>query len=60
MSISFFTQASYPTFDLYPLPFFTDNGTVNPDSHNFSHYSRQSSPVGLLQPSKSFVHHGYG
>jgi len=50
----------YPTFDIYPLPFFTDDGSVNPDSHNFSHYSRQASDsqVGLLQPSKSFVHHG--
>jgi len=58
-SDSFATHSpSYPTFDLYPLPFFTDNGTVNTDSHNFSQYSRQSSPVGLLQPSKSFVHHG--
>lgn len=52
---------AYPTFDIYPLPFFASGeGSVNPNSHNFSYYSRQSSnsQVGLLQPAKSFVHHG--
>jgi len=52
---------AYPTFDLYPLPFFSHDGSVEPNSHNYSHFSRQSSPnsqVGLLQPSSSFVHHG--
>ncbi|KAH9485268.1 hypothetical protein JR316_0002175 [Psilocybe cubensis] len=54
------TDSPYPTFDLYPLPFFSNDGTVDPNSHNFSYYSRQvsNSQVGLLQPSKAFVHHG--
>jgi len=53
----------YPTFDLYPLPFFSADGTVNPNSHNFAHYAAQQPPspsVGLLQPSSSFSHHGSG
>ncbi|KAJ7188492.1 hypothetical protein C8R46DRAFT_1054862 [Mycena filopes] len=53
----------YPTFDLYPLPFFGTDGTVNPNSHNFAHYAAQQPPspsVGLLQPSSSFTHHGSG
>ncbi|PPQ98442.1 hypothetical protein CVT24_004121 [Panaeolus cyanescens] len=56
-----FETSAYPSFDLYPLPFFSnDSGSVNPDSHNYSQYSRQSSPqVGLIQPS-NFVHHGSG
>ncbi|KAF9559863.1 hypothetical protein CPC08DRAFT_637242 [Agrocybe pediades] len=51
---------AYPTFDLYPLPFFNNSGTVDPNSHDFAHYSRLSpeSQLGLLQPQKSFVHHG--
>ncbi|PPQ89521.1 hypothetical protein CVT25_012193 [Psilocybe cyanescens] len=55
------TDSPYPTFDIYPLPFFSNDGTVDPNSHNFSYYSRQASnsQVGLLQPSKTFVHHGY-
>ncbi|KAF8629192.1 hypothetical protein AX17_005777 [Amanita inopinata Kibby_2008] len=50
----------YPTFDLYPLPFFSDEGSVNTDSHNFSHYASQHADIkiGLLQPSASFRHHG--
>ncbi|KAF8230166.1 hypothetical protein L208DRAFT_1400874 [Tricholoma matsutake] len=52
--------AAYPTFDLYPLPFFTPEGSVNTNSHNYRHYSAQSPTpmVGLLQPSSSFSHHG--
>jgi len=52
---------AYPSFDLYPLPFFTTQGAVNPDSHNFAHYAAQSPKpqnVGLLQPSGLFSHHG--
>lgn len=51
--------AAYPTFDLYPLPFFSNNGSVEPNSHNFSYYAGQlsNSQVGLMQPSNSFVHH---
>ncbi|KAF8972921.1 hypothetical protein BDZ97DRAFT_1648676 [Flammula alnicola] len=51
---------AYPTFDLYPLPFFSNAGSVEPNSHDYSYYSRQSpSPqVGLLQPSSTFIHHG--
>ncbi|PFH52018.1 hypothetical protein AMATHDRAFT_141074 [Amanita thiersii Skay4041] len=50
----------YPTFDFYPLPFFSHEGSVNPNSHNFSHYAPQlpNVKVGLLQPSQSFKHHG--
>ncbi|KAJ6558547.1 hypothetical protein DFH09DRAFT_1163140 [Mycena vulgaris] len=54
---------AYPTFDLYPLPFFGADGTVNPNSHNFAHYAAQQPPspsVGLLQPSGAFTHHGSG
>ncbi|KIM45135.1 hypothetical protein M413DRAFT_17235 [Hebeloma cylindrosporum] len=51
---------AYPTFDIYPLPFFSNSGSVDPESHNYSHYSGQSpnSQIGLMQPSRSFVHHG--
>ncbi|KAJ7502798.1 hypothetical protein B0H11DRAFT_1986398 [Mycena galericulata] len=54
---------AYPTFNLYPLPFFTADGTVDPNSHNFAHYAVQQPPspsVGLLQPSSAFNHHGSG
>ncbi|KAJ7124933.1 hypothetical protein C8R44DRAFT_781834 [Mycena epipterygia] len=53
----------YPTFDLYPLPFFGADGAVNPNSHNFAYYAAQQPPspsVGLLQPSSAFAHHGSG
>ncbi|KAF5321399.1 hypothetical protein D9619_001376 [Psilocybe cf. subviscida] len=50
---------AYPTFDLYPLPFFSANGTVDPNSHNFAAYSGHATQVGLMQPSSSFVHHRY-
>ncbi|KAG6862323.1 hypothetical protein C0995_016021 [Termitomyces sp. Mi166 len=52
---------AYPTFDLYPLPFFNSEGSVDPNSHSYAHYATQSPstpPVGLLQPSSSFAHHG--
>ncbi|TFK44552.1 hypothetical protein BDQ12DRAFT_673199 [Crucibulum laeve] len=57
------SSPSYPTFDLYPLPFFNSDGSVDPNSHNYSHYSAQTPPtpsVGLLQPSSGFSHHGSG
>ncbi|KAF8908821.1 hypothetical protein CPB85DRAFT_1222408, partial [Mucidula mucida] len=47
----------YPSFDLYPLPFFGASGSVDTNSHSFAHYSAQAS-VGLLQPRNDFVHHG--
>ncbi|KAK7057411.1 hypothetical protein R3P38DRAFT_2840801 [Favolaschia claudopus] len=55
------TATSYPAFNLYPLPFFGPDGSVNTNSHSFAHYSARqtpSPPVGLLQPSSSFSHHG--
>ncbi|KAH0589289.1 hypothetical protein H2248_005051 [Termitomyces sp. 'cryptogamus'] len=54
---------AYPTFDLYPLPFFNSEGSVDPNSHSYAHYATKSAstpPVGLLQPSSSFAHHGTG
>ncbi|KAF9484496.1 hypothetical protein BDN70DRAFT_849737 [Pholiota conissans] len=50
---------AYPTFDLYPLPFFSNTGSVDTNSHNYSYYSGQlpNSQVGLMQPSTSFAHH---
>ncbi|KAJ6603119.1 hypothetical protein B0H10DRAFT_2229877 [Mycena sp. CBHHK59/15] len=53
---------AYATFDLYPLPFFGPDGTVDPNSHNYSRYAAQppSPSVGLLQPSSAFAHHGSG
>jgi hypothetical protein len=51
---------AYPSFDLYPLPFFSPEGSVDTNSHTYSHYAAQSPApmVGLLQPSSSFTHHG--
>ncbi|KAJ6497868.1 hypothetical protein C8R45DRAFT_1052626 [Mycena sanguinolenta] len=57
------SSTAYPTFDLYPLPFFGADGTVDPNSHSFAHYAAQQPPspsVGLLQPSGAFNHHGSG
>ncbi|KAF7375976.1 hypothetical protein MSAN_00012200 [Mycena sanguinolenta] len=57
------SSPAYPTFDLYPLPFFGPDGNVDPNSHSFAHYAAQqppSPPVGLLQPSGAFTHHGSG
>ncbi|KAF8170228.1 hypothetical protein K438DRAFT_1854252 [Mycena galopus ATCC 62051] len=57
------SSSPYPTFDLYPLPFFGNDGTVDPNSHSFAHYAAQQPPspsVGLLQPSAAFTHHGSG
>ncbi|KAF8626836.1 hypothetical protein AX15_004667 [Amanita polypyramis BW_CC] len=47
-----------PPLDLYPHPFFSDEGSVDLDSDNFSYYSSQQAKIGLLQPSSSFKHHG--
>ncbi|KAJ7594731.1 hypothetical protein C8J56DRAFT_927505 [Mycena floridula] len=52
-------NASYPSFDLYPHPFFRPDGSIDTESHNYAYYSaQQNSTVGLLQPSNNFVHHG--
>ncbi|KAJ7209572.1 hypothetical protein GGX14DRAFT_364586 [Mycena pura] len=54
---------AFPGFDQLPLPFFSADGNVDPNSHNFVHYAVQQSPstlVGLLQPSSEFNHHGSG
>lgn len=55
--------APYPSFDLYPLPFFNpQTGMVDTNSHAFSQYSNNQPPspqIGLIQPSSGFVHHGY-
>ncbi|KAF8070312.1 hypothetical protein FPV67DRAFT_1561170 [Lyophyllum atratum] len=62
-SSSLTNSPAYPSFDLYPLPFFNSEGSVNPNSHNYAHYATQSPttpPVGLLQPTGSFAHHGTG
>ncbi|TEB37529.1 hypothetical protein FA13DRAFT_1752279 [Coprinellus micaceus] len=52
----------YPSFDLYPLPFFNpQTGMVDTNSHAFSQYSNNQPPspqIGLIQPSSGFVHHG--
>ena len=54
------SSPAYPTFDIYPMPFFNSSGSVNTNSHNYAHYATQppSPPIGLLQPSSSFAHHG--
>ncbi|RDB25326.1 hypothetical protein Hypma_008053 [Hypsizygus marmoreus] len=52
---------AYPSFDLYPMPFFSSEGSVNTNSHNYAHYATHSPktpPIGLLQPTSAFVHHG--
>ncbi|KAF9451299.1 hypothetical protein P691DRAFT_808287 [Macrolepiota fuliginosa MF-IS2] len=53
---------SYPTFDTYPLPFFSNDGSIDPNSHSYPHYATQSLDrhPGLLQPSTGFRHHGTG
>ncbi|KAF8160960.1 hypothetical protein B0H34DRAFT_857497 [Crassisporium funariophilum] len=53
-------SSDYPSFDLYPLPFFGSNDSVDPNSHSYFHYSAQSphSQVGLRQPTSTFAHHG--
>lgn len=52
--------ASYPAFNIYPLPFFNDDGSVQSNSHSYSHYANQSLDhhAGLLQPLSGFRHHG--
>ncbi|XP_006460948.1 hypothetical protein AGABI2DRAFT_150774 [Agaricus bisporus var. bisporus H97] len=51
---------SYPAFNIYPLPFFNDDGSVQSNSHSYSHYANQSLDhhAGLLQPLSGFRHHG--
>jgi hypothetical protein len=53
--------ATYPTLNIYPNPF-VDGASAADPSNGFQHRHRAStepSPIGLLQPSGSFVHHGY-
>ena len=58
--ILIYLLAAYPTFDIYPLPFFNNDGSVEPNSHSYSHYATQplDRHSGLLQPSSGFRHHG--
>jgi len=52
---------AYPSFSFYPNPFFSSDGSVDTDSHNFSRYSTSPpppKPVGLLEPKNSFLHRG--
>jgi hypothetical protein len=52
---------AYPSFSFQPSPFFGSDGSVDPDSHNFSRYSDSPPPqksVGLLEPKNSNFHHG--
>ena len=52
---------AFPSFSFQPNPFFTSDGSVDPDSHNFSRYSDSPPPpksVGLLEPKNSNFHHG--
>ncbi|KAI0321057.1 hypothetical protein OF83DRAFT_1081180 [Amylostereum chailletii] len=59
-SSSGISEFAYPSFNIYPNPFFNNDGTVNTDSHNFSRYTTpppEQRPVGILQPKPSF-HHG--
>jgi hypothetical protein len=48
--------AVYPSFDLYPLPPFHNDGL---DSNSDNSALSPNCPVGLLQPSSPFIHHGY-
>ncbi|KAI0287449.1 hypothetical protein BC826DRAFT_865209, partial [Russula brevipes] len=55
------SSPAYPPFNFYPNPFFGSDGSVDPDSHNFSRYSTSPPPrrtVGLLEPKNSFLHRG--
>ncbi|ETW81234.1 hypothetical protein HETIRDRAFT_476703, partial [Heterobasidion irregulare TC 32-1] len=53
----------YPSFNIYPTPFFGGpGGTVDTDSHNYSRYATPppqapAKPVGLFEPRNSFAHH---
>ncbi|KAN0138314.1 hypothetical protein V8E53_003777 [Lactarius tabidus] len=54
---------AYPSFSFQPSPFFGSDGSVDPDSHNFSRCSDSPPPqksVGLLEPKNSNFHHGVG
>ena len=48
--------AMYPSFDLYPLPPFRNDGL---DSNSNNSALSPNCPVRLLQPSSPFIHHGY-
>ncbi|KAA1471879.1 hypothetical protein DENSPDRAFT_143240 [Dentipellis sp. KUC8613] len=52
-------SSSYPSFNIYPKPFFGPNG-VDTDSHTFARYATPPPPpknVGLFEPKGNF-HHG--
>ncbi|KAF8269233.1 hypothetical protein EI94DRAFT_1771331 [Lactarius quietus] len=52
---------AYPSFNSQPNTFFGSDGTVDPDSHNFSRYSDSPPPpksVGLFEPKNNTFHHG--
>ncbi|KAI0267079.1 hypothetical protein BC834DRAFT_822972, partial [Gloeopeniophorella convolvens] len=52
---------TYPSFNIYPKPFFGPDGSVDTDSHVFSRYSESpppQKPIGLLEPRNSLSHHG--
>ncbi|KAJ3572395.1 hypothetical protein NP233_g3116 [Leucocoprinus birnbaumii] len=57
-----YESLAYPGFDIYPLPFFNNDGSIEPNSHSYSHYANQAPErhSGLLQPSTGFRHHGTG
>lgn len=57
-----FESSSYSGFDIYPLPFLNNDGSMKPNSHSYLHYVDQSLKhhFGLLQPSSGFRHHGTG
>jgi hypothetical protein len=52
----------YPTLNLHSLPTFgSEGGMVDSNSNAFSPYPNNqppSPPVGLIQPSSNFAHHG--
>lgn len=59
--ISTHIAPALPSFSFHPNPFFGPDGSVDPDSHNFSRYSVSPPPqksVGLLEPKNSSFHHG--
>ncbi|KAI0250171.1 hypothetical protein BJV78DRAFT_1128414, partial [Lactifluus subvellereus] len=52
---------AYPSFSLYPNPFFDSNGSVDTESLNAPRYSTSPPPqksVGLLEPKNNVFHHG--
>ncbi|KAI0062832.1 hypothetical protein BV25DRAFT_1824868 [Artomyces pyxidatus] len=51
---------AYPSFNIYPNPFFGPDGLVDTNSHTFSRYSTPpptQKPVGLFEPQNASAHH---